>query len=165
LPNHISQGKFCSPPAVFYQLFEIERKILAFNDGFCFFAEIREDGRADDQPYIFEKRKIEKHQDEPENNACKSEEETKPAILKFLYPATEPGRRSEVFDNSRSRLTKKIHTGSKQQSINNSRDDDPLPKFMSDNKAVGFEIGLDSYYDFFQQDINLSKYKEPQLNE
>ena len=35
---------------------------------------------------------------------------------------------------------------------------------MRDNKAMGFEIGLDGYYDFFQQDINLSKYKEPQLN-
>ena len=69
--------------------------------------------------------------------------------MKLLYPVAKPGGVGQVVDNGRGRFSKKVHTDAKQKSINNSGNDDPLPKFMSDNKTMGFEIGLDGYYDFF----------------
>jgi len=68
--------------------------------------------------------------------------------LKLLYPAAKPCRGSKVVNNSRGGLPKKVHAGTKKKSVNDSRDNDPLPKFMSDNKTMGLEIGLDGYYDF-----------------
>ena len=85
--------------------------------------------------------------------------------MKLLYPVAKSCGGREIFNNSRGGFTKKIHANSKEKSINNSRNDDPLPKFMSDNKTMSLEIGLDGDYDFFKQDINLSKYKEPRLND
>ena len=82
-------AKFCSPPAIFYQLFKIEWKIFSFNDRFCFFTEICKNRGANDQPDVFEQGEIKQHEDKPQDNARESEEETQPAILKFRYPTTQ----------------------------------------------------------------------------
>src|SRR4030095_3961426 len=49
--------------------------------------------------------------------------------------------------------------------INNTRDNDPFPKLVSYDKTMGIKIGLDRYYNFFEQGLNLSKYKEPRLKD
>jgi len=77
-----------------------------------------------------------------------------------LNPASEACGSSKVVDNGRGGFSEEIHAHTKKKSINDPRDNDPFPKFMSNNKTMGLEIGLDGYYDFLEQDINLSKYKE-----
>src|SRR6266498_2958708 len=58
LPKTISQRQLGSSPAIFNDLFKVERKIFPFDDGFGLFTEIREHRRTNDEPDIFKKRKI-----------------------------------------------------------------------------------------------------------
>ena len=63
----------------------------------------------------------------------------------------------EVFNNGSSRLTKKVHADNKKDSIDNTWDNDPLPQFIFNDKAVSFGVGLDGDYYFLQQVLNLNR--------
>jgi hypothetical protein len=66
----------------------------------------------------------------------------------------------QVINNSRCRLSKKIHADRKKNGINQTGENDPFPKPVFYNKIMCLKIGLNSYDDFFQQDLDLCKYKE-----
>lgn len=75
--------------------------------------------------------------------------------MKFLNPVAELQDMSEVFNNSSGRFTKKIHSGNKEDSINEPGNNDPFPEFMLRNETMGFSPGLDAYYNFFKQELIL----------
>ena len=72
-----------------------------------------------------------------------------------MDPARETGYVSQVFYYICRRSCEKIYANSEKNSINDSRNDDPFPKLMCLYEIVCFRIGLESYNNFFQQNINL----------
>jgi hypothetical protein len=72
-----------------------------------------------------------------------------------MDPARKAGYASQVFNYICRRSSKKIHAKSEKSCINDSGNDDPFPKLVSLYENVCFRIGLESYNNFFQQNINL----------
>jgi len=99
----------------------------------------------------------------PENNSGECEEETQPAVLKTLQPGIESCSMCEIINNSSRSFAKKIHTDCEKYGVQQTRNHNPFPKLVFYNELVGFKIGLNGYDNFFQQDIDLCKYKEKLL--
>ena len=78
-----------------------------------------------------------------------------------MNPSIKSRSMCKIFDNSRGRFTEEVHADYKEDGIDKPWNDNPFPQFMFYDKTVGFQIGLDGYYYFLQQGINLTgKYKE-----
>ena len=81
--------------------------------------------------------------------------------MKFLEPDSQTGSIGKVINNICGRLPEKIHAYTKKDGINNSGYDYPFPKPVFLNETVRFRIRLNSYDNFFEQELNLlSKYKK-----
>lgn len=68
-----------------------------------------------------------------------------------LKPCFQAGFGKNKINDKSSRLPKKINTNYEEYRVNNSRNKDPFPQFIFDNKPVCFKIRRDGSDDFFQQ--------------
>ena len=63
LPEHIAEGQFDTATHIFQNLRPVEGEVFPVEDGICFFAEIGEYRRAENEEKIFEQRKIEREEE------------------------------------------------------------------------------------------------------
>lgn len=131
-----------------------------FNDRFCFFTQVCKDRRTDDQDQVFKKRKIKKYHCQPQHHACHYKEKTQPFTSFFLKPGLNTQFAADPGDDPIGRLPEDEHANDKEEGIYNTGDDDPAEQPVLFNEPLGFSPGLDCYYDFFEQSLNLGgKYR------
>ncbi len=151
LPQCITKGKPDAPPGIFHQLCKVEREIPSFNNGGCFFTQVRKYRRANDEEHVFKQREVKKDHDQPEHHAGHHEQKAEQAASLLLQPGLQANLVTDPAHGIVGRNNEKINSRRKKQHVNNAGYQNPFPQVVLPDKLVRFRIGLDGYNDFFQQ--------------
>jgi len=158
LPKAVTDGQPDASAHVAEHLVCLEGVFLAVDECFRLLAEISEDGRADDQDQVFEKREIKEEEHQAHHHLPHHEEEAQGGALLVAQPSSHPCQLADPGDGRAGGLQEKVHARTEKEGIQYAGDQDPFPQFVLSNEMMGLDVGLKGYNNFLKQDEGLLCY-------
>ena len=127
---------------------ESHRIFLAVKEGVGLFAEVGEQGGADDEHEVFEKGEVKKDEYEVDHEAAHDEEEAEDGAALMLEEAVDAEAAEPGYDDAGG-IPEEVYSDDKKYRVQDTGDDDPLPKVVGPDEVMRFRIGLEGDNDFF----------------
>jgi len=159
LPQGIAEGEADAPSHVLPELGgELDVLLFSVDQGFGLFAQVGEYGGADDQEEIFEQREVEEDQHQPHHDASHEKKKAEEGALPVVEEAFNTDHPAKPGDGGIIGFPEEIHADDKEDRIYHPRDQDPFPQPMLTDELVRLDVGLEGYYNFFEQGAFLFVY-------